>query len=136
MTQFMLVKSGTGIDAPSGISLQPFGEADDFLCSVARFYFGSIDDCRLVVDPHGVTEPLVDELWEAQRSGEDLGRGALFQLVSDLVQHGVEFVLWSGGDFGDLPIVRTMHEVEDQLRSQTRAQPADVILHFCPSADR
>jgi hypothetical protein len=133
MTQFMIVKTCDCIDAPDGIWFRPIRKADDFLISVATYYFGILASSCAVVDRSGRVEPLVDDASDAQQAGRDIRDTAFVGLLLQLVRAGVEFVCWSGGDFKALPTVDSWADVLSELRSQTAIQPADFYIHFRPS---
>jgi hypothetical protein len=134
MTQFMMIKTSDNLDCPPGVYLRSIGTHEDFLQTVARGYFGSSATCRLVVDQTGVTEPLVDDVWDAQRTGQDLTRVGLVALARHLLDERIEFVCWCGNESHELPTVESWSEFLAQLRLQTNDQPADLYVHYRPSA--
>jgi hypothetical protein len=126
----MMVNSVSAPTAPEGIVAAPLGRGDDLLEMIARHHFGVPERCWVIADGQGRTEPIVDEVWEAQRNGQDIRETRFARFVSSLCRSGVEFVCWCGGDFRELPVVHTWEELLHELTLQTAAQPADLFLHF------
>jgi hypothetical protein len=130
VTQFMLARSKPTFAIPDCIVVQaPDG---DLLQTVASEYFGADNDCCLIVDRSGRTEPLIDDVWEAQNSRRDPLSTPFMKLLAMLIDGGVEFVCWCGSDFWDLPSPANLAEVQEQVLLQTATQPADLYVHYRP----
>lgn len=132
MTQFMLVGSPRSMDLSPGVLVRPIPGSDDFLESVACHYFGGPHGCRVVTDESGRTEPLIDDVCDAQQLHRDIGSTAFVKAARTFVEEGIEFICWCSADHDRLPIVHSWAEFEEQLLSQTAVQPADLFVHFKP----
>jgi hypothetical protein len=132
MSQFMLVARGVDTRGLPAVVLKPIDVNDDFLRKVAEDYFGEWRECRLITDHAGSGESLVDDVCDAQLGGTPIEETTLVRFLAVVVESGVQFVIWHGGDCSDLPTAHSWTEVLGLLRSQTRIQPADVYLRFVP----
>jgi hypothetical protein len=129
----MIIESGDNLQILPGIRLQTLDMSADFLQPIALTYFRSSENCRLVVGPTGLAAPLIDDIWEAQRSGRRIDSVPLVRLMSQLVDRNIGFICWCGSDSRDLPQVGSWEDLMAQLQAQTAAQPADLYIHYEPS---
>jgi len=133
VTQFMLINTPKPVDLPPGVKLEPIARGEDFILSVARDYFGNTDNCHVVTDGSGRTEPLIDDVCDAQQQHRDIESTAFVKATRAFIHASIEFVCWSAADSSDLPKVRSWAEFEEELLSQTVAHPADFYVHFAPA---
>lgn len=130
MTQFMIARSAALPDLPSSVVARAIN--DEFLKLVASEYFGIVDDCWAITDNSGRTEPLIDDVWEAQRAHQDPSTTPFMQMLTILADHDIEFICWCSSDFHDLPKASSLEEIRALVLSQTALQPADLYIHFQP----
>lgn len=130
MTQFIMVRAQPSSSPAFGICFLVIRE--EWLAQIAKEYFGTSKGCRLVVDDEGRAEPLIDDVWEAQRNGEDPFRTKFIALLQQLVDESIPFVCWASSDFRDLPLAVSFTEVKAEVLSQTVTQPAELFLQYRP----
>ncbi len=136
MSQFILIEREIRSPNPEAIAICPIDAANDYLQSVAADNFADWRQCRLVTDLTGRGESLIDDVWRAQQDGVPIEETTFVSFLRGLFDSGVGFVIWQGGDAADLPTVHSWSETLEQLRTQTRLQPADVCLRFVPPRTR
>jgi hypothetical protein len=132
MPQFILIENETPLEGLQGIRLSALASSQDFLTEVAQHYFGDWGQCRLVTNLDGVSEPLIDDIWDAQLDGNPVKNQPFVQFLCRLVRDRVSFAIWCSNDYRDLPIATTWEDVMRELARQTRWQPADTWLLFSP----
>jgi hypothetical protein len=132
MSQFILIERAMATHGLFPVLLSSIDVDDNFLREVAMGYFGAWRDCRLVTDFSGSAESLIDDVCDAQLGGGAIEETVLVKFFKTLVESGVGFVVWHGGDCSNLPAAHYWSEVLERLRSQARLQPADVYLRFVP----
>lgn len=130
MSQFMLIERGVDTSGLPAVILRPIDSGEDFLVAAAMHHFGDSRECRLVTDAAGSGESLIDDLCDVQRDGNTIEETTFVQFLKAAVASGVQFVIWHGGDYRDLPTAHSWSDILDLLRNQTRVQPADVYLRF------
>jgi hypothetical protein len=133
MSQFVMVRAVEEIQCPEGMRLCKVDASDEFLALVAREYFGTAEECRVVVDQNGAAESFMNAAWDAQRTGGKIEDCEFARFAHVLIEAGVDFVCWAGDDFRGLPVVRTWPEFVGQLLAQTAQQPADCWVQFQPA---
>jgi len=117
---------------PQEILVKPIEREEGLLKGVAVHYFGGWALAQNIADGTGAAATLVDEIWEAQNQKSDMNNLPLIRLMAQLFLEQIDFVLWCGADFCDLPLIETWPELESELLEQTKLQPADVFMRVVP----
>ena len=130
MSQFVMTIIDRQIIPPQGIYLREITSDEDFLQSIALKYFGTLDNCRLIVDKSDCSEPLIDDVWNAQRSNTDIEELAFVKLLTMLIDYQHKFICWCGSDFLELPIIASKADLLNELLSQTAEQPAEFYAQY------
>ena len=133
MSQFILAKMEHPIEPIEGICLRTVLPSEDFFAPITARYSCPSGHCRLVVDPSGSADSLVNDVWDTRVCDDQAEIPPLVRLMRRLVETKSEFVCWYGNDYENLPIVRSWPEVIRCVREQTAAQPVELYLHFQPS---
>ncbi len=130
MSQFVMITSADNLELPNGLRLCAIESNEDFFQSIAQSYFGTWGNCRLVFDESGRTEPIIDDVFEAQQFGCGIEEIAFVKLLTQLVKNKTEFICWCGKEYNDLPVVLSWTDLIDQLLKQTAVQPAEFYVHY------
>ena len=98
----------------------------------ARCFFCVIARCGR--RRRGSTEPLIDEVCDAQIAGNSIEETTFLRVLKTLVDQEVRFVIWHGSDHSEIPVTRTWVRIVEAVREQITMQPADLYLYFAPPA--
>lgn len=133
MTQIVMIGNHLSSQLASGIVLTPVKNDDTQLLAIARDLFCDANEFFLVAGNDGRSEPLIDDVWEAQRDGRRIEDILFVKLTHQLIGLGIEFACWIGADYRNLPVVSTWERFRAELLVQTKDQPADLYVHYRPA---